>query len=58
MRKVIASHISECDICQCTKYDRNKTQGKLMSLPIPKHPWEYIAMYFITGLPTITRKMI
>ena len=54
MRKDIANHITECDICQRTKYDRNKTQGKLMSLPIPKNPWEDISMDFIIGLPITT----
>ena len=42
--------VKSCDICQRTKPGRLRT-GLLQSLPIPKGPWEDIAMDFITGLP-------
>ena len=41
----------ECLTCQKVKYDRHKTLGLLVPLPVPEAPWESIAMDFVFELP-------
>ena len=51
MKKDIPNYVSQCIVCQKTKYDRGKQPGLLQPLPIPDAPWESISMDFIFGLP-------
>jgi hypothetical protein len=56
MRREIAKHVSECDICQRVKASHLKTAGTLQPLTIPSWKWEDISMDFIVGLPNTSRK--
>ena len=51
MKRDIKEYVSQCVVCQNTKYDRGKQTGLLQPLPIPNSPWESISMDFIFGLP-------
>jgi hypothetical protein len=51
MRANIHDYVTQCIVCQKTKYDRGKQSGLLQPLPIPDSPWESISMDFIFGLP-------
>ncbi|WVZ90355.1 LOW QUALITY PROTEIN: hypothetical protein U9M48_036664, partial [Paspalum notatum var. saurae] len=51
MKREIARHVSECDVCQRVKAEHLKLAGTLQPLPIPSWKWENISMDFITGLP-------
>ena len=46
----IQEYISQCMVFQKMKYDHTKPYGLLQPLPIPKTPWEPVAMDFIFGL--------
>ena len=50
LKKDTTSYVSQCIVCQKTKYDRGKQPGLLQPLPIPDAPWESISMDFIFGL--------
>ncbi|MCO5562216.1 hypothetical protein L7F22_015842 [Adiantum nelumboides] len=51
MKRDIPDYVSNCVVCQKTKFDRGKQPGLLQPLPIPDSPWESISMDFIFGLP-------
>ena len=51
MRQDIKQFISECIVCQQTKYVTSKPGGLLQPLPIPTNVWEDISLDFITSLP-------
>ncbi|MCO5584630.1 hypothetical protein L7F22_038561 [Adiantum nelumboides] len=51
LREDTESFVRSCLVCQRVNYDRGKAYGLLQPLPIPKAPWESIAMDFIFGLP-------
>ncbi|WVZ52002.1 LOW QUALITY PROTEIN: hypothetical protein U9M48_003098 [Paspalum notatum var. saurae] len=52
---LIATYVSECDVCQRIKADHLKPAGMLQPLKVPARKWENIHMDFIVGLPP-TRK--
>ena len=51
LRRDADDFVRKCIVCQKMKYDRQKTPGLLLPLPIPDHPWESIAMDFVFDLP-------
>jgi hypothetical protein len=51
MKREIARHLAECDVCQSVKAEHLKLAGTLQPLPIPSWKCEDIEMDFITGLP-------
>ncbi|MCH82581.1 hypothetical protein A2U01_0003391 [Trifolium medium] len=51
MREDVRHFISQCSICQTTKYETKKPAGLLQPLPIPSVIWEDLSLDFITGLP-------
>ena len=40
-----------CSVCTRSKNPRQRPQGLLHPLPIPKRPWSHLSADFITGLP-------
>ena len=51
MKRQVAEYIRTCATCQRNKASNQKPAGLLQPLPIPKQPWESVAMDFITHLP-------
>lgn len=51
MKRDIGTFFSECDTCQCNKWELIKPLGQLQLLPIPSSIWTNILMDFIVGLP-------
>ena len=53
LRKTLKSYIRNCPICQKIKSVTRKPYGTLYPLPVPKTPWEFLSMDFITNLPLV-----
>jgi hypothetical protein len=51
LKKVVASHVALCDVCQRVKAEHQRPVGLLHPLKIPEWKWEEIGMDFILGLP-------
>ena len=51
MKADCVNFVATCNMCQKNRPSYKKTTGLLEPLPIPKEPWESIAMDFIVGLP-------
>nr|GEW03432.1 putative mitochondrial protein [Tanacetum cinerariifolium] len=51
MKKDIEKLVTECDICQRTKYSTMAPNGLLQPLNFPTRVWAEITMDFIDGLP-------
>ena len=51
MRKDLHQFVTECLTCQKVKYNRHKTPGLLVPLPVLEAPWESISMDFVFELP-------
>ena len=51
MREFINEYIESCDSCQRNKSVHHSKYGYLQPLPVPKGPWQSLAMDHITDLP-------
>ena len=49
----IELYVKTCLVCQQDKGLTQKEDGLLQPLPIPKSPWIYVSMDFITGMPKV-----
>lgn len=47
----VRDFVSACFVCTQNKESKTHPQGLLHPFPIPKCPWYYISLDFITGLP-------
>jgi ribosomal protein L21E len=51
LKRHVAAHVAECDVCQRVKAEHQRPTGLLHPLKIPEWKWEEIGMDFIDGLP-------
>src|SRR4051812_15817954 len=51
MKRDIAQHVAECDVCRRIKAEHQRPAGTLQPLPIPEWKWDKVSMDFITGFP-------
>jgi hypothetical protein len=51
LKRDVAAHVAECDVCQRVKAKHQRPAGLLHPLKIPEWKWEEIGMDFIVGLP-------
>jgi len=56
MNRLIWEYVKSCDTCVRSKAPRHCPFGLLRPLLIPSRPWGFIAVDFITDLPTIKAK--
>lgn len=49
--KAVREYVRTCPTCQAGKPRSGKMLGLLNPLPVPSHPWQYMGMDLITGLP-------
>ena len=47
----ISDYCRLCQTCTTSKPQNGKPQGKLKTMPVPTHPWQYIGMDFVGPLP-------
>ena len=52
----VGKYVEECDLCQRMKNRTEKLVGKLKLSEIPKKPWMYPMVNFITKLPVVAGK--
>ncbi len=55
MATQIREYVQGCFICQQNKHLQRSPAGKLMPLPIPSYPWEWVTADRITNLPKTKR---
>ncbi|KAI2658603.1 Transposon Tf2-8 polyprotein [Labeo rohita] len=51
LRRDVQEYVQACTICAHSKTTNSPSTGELQPLPIPKCPWSYISVDFVTGLP-------
>lgn len=51
LKSDVRQYCAECETCQRTKGGKRKRKVAITTMPIPKRPWESIAIDFLTGLP-------
>jgi hypothetical protein len=51
LKRVIATHVALCDVCQRVKAKHQRPVGLLQPLKVQDWKWEEIGMDFIVGLP-------
>lgn len=52
MREDTGDFVNACPVCSQHKTTRQSPAGYLCPLPIPRRPWSYISLDFVTGLPS------
>ena len=55
MRKLVADHISSCDVCQHAKVDHHIPRRLMERVSLPVQKWQAIGIDRIVALPRITR---
>lgn len=51
MKRMIASYMLACPVCQLNKTSTLSLEGLLQPLPVPDQVWDDIIMDFVVGLP-------
>ncbi len=51
MANDIRRYVRGCQECATAKTPRHLPSGKLLPLPIPRHPWSHLGVDFVTDLP-------
>jgi transposase InsO family protein len=51
LHRKVKNYIRQCDSCQRNKSSRHAPYGEMGLAEVPKQPWEWITMDFITKLP-------
>ncbi|KAL0149844.1 hypothetical protein M9458_054892 [Cirrhinus mrigala] len=51
LRRDVQLYVQACNTCARSKTNNTPSTGELQPLPIPKRPWSYISIDFVTGLP-------
>ena len=51
VRRDLEEFMAACPVCARAKGNSQHPQGLLQPLPVPCHPWSYIAVDFVMGLP-------
>lgn len=44
-------YVEACPVCNQGKSTRQRPQGLLRPLPVPRRPWSHLSLDFVTGLP-------
>ena len=56
MIKDISDYCRSCRTCAVSKPQSGKPHGKLKTMPVPTHPWQYIGVDFVGPLPESTNR--
>ncbi|OJT02036.1 Retrovirus-related Pol polyprotein from transposon 17.6 [Trametes pubescens] len=48
----VAEYCRSCGVCSTTKSSTTRPMGLLRPLPVPRRPWQYIALDFVGPLPS------
>lgn len=51
MRKETEEYCRSCPVCARSKGSTQRPAGALQPMPIPTHPWESVAIDFVSGFP-------
>lgn len=54
MHKDVLKFVSQCGVCQVTKYETKRPVGLLQPLLVPSASWEDLSSDFITSLPKLS----
>src|ERR1700761_6684453 len=52
----VEAYCKTCITCSTTKPNNQKPMGLLQTLPVPRHPWQYIGIDFVGPLPESTTR--
>ncbi len=51
MAQDVSQYVRGCSVCAISKSPHHLPAGKLVPLPIPRHPWSHVGVDFVTDLP-------
>ncbi len=51
IKEDVKVYVEACPVCSQGKSTRQRPQGLLHPLPIPRRPWSHLSLDFVTGLP-------